>query len=322
MVFLYGKIEKESFDMVFEEKYLEIKDVIAPELAVLETSLRALFQDGSPLSKKLLEFVCAPSKRIRPTLAFLYFKAQNGQITENQQKIMLAVELIHSATLIHDDVIDKSETRRGKKAIRVEFDENLAVVAGDFLLSIALEKIIETGSMKVLEIFTRAIKNTCQGEISQYFAKFSVPSLEQYIEKSKNKTAALFQVGIEAGLVLEPESRSELIQDSLAFAENFGIAFQIRDDLINFIKSDGLKPDLNDFTSGIYTAPVIFARQGASGVGESLSVEKIKSSGAIEKSQNLMDNYFTQATSALNRVESSEYKRAILDLIELLETSI
>lgn len=309
--------------MSFEQKYNKIKETIEAELIILEEGLKAPFHQDTPLNKQLLEFINAPSKRIRPTLGYLFIKAAAGEITAEQHKALLAVELIHNATLIHDDVIDKSERRRSQETLNSKFDDNLAVVAGDFLLSIAMEKIIETKSIEALSIFTSALKSTCIGEISQYFSRFKVSSIEQYIEKSKNKTALLFETGILAGIVLSKEKDNQsLKQTAEEFALNFGIAFQIRDDLINILKSDSLKPDMNDLNSGIYTAPVIFAYEKNTNLVNEISLEKIKTLGGIEKTQDLMDNYFDKAILALKDFEDNQYKQSIKDLADLLKVSV
>lgn len=317
------KSNKESNKMNFAENYNNIKKSILEELSVLEQEITALFQDGNPLSEKLSDFLSAPSKRLRPVLGFLFLKSVGEKINLNQHKVLLAVELVHNATLIHDDVIDSSEKRRSQKTLNAQFDENLAVVAGDFLLSIALEKIIETKSIEALEVFTSALKSTCMGEINQYFSKFNITSIEDYVEKSKEKTALLFQTGILTGLIVgEHGGNEELKNTAIEFAQNFGIAFQIRDDLINILNSDELKPNLNDLESGIYTAPVIFAYQQDKTILTEPSLDRIKSAGGIVKTKSLMDNYFDKAIRAIANFEENEYKSALVGLIGLLRESI
>lgn len=307
--------------MSFTLEYNRIKENVSDELSLLESEIRNLFKDETPLSLRLTQFLTAPSKRLRPVLGFLFFKALDGKITAEQQKILLAVELIHNATLIHDDVIDNSQNRRSESTINAQFDDNLAVVAGDYLLSVAMEKIIETNSIEVLQIFASALKRTCAGEISQYFTKFQVTSIDDYVKKSEEKTALLFWTGIVAGLIFSEKNSDESVQAGEEFSKNFGIAFQIRDDLINFLNSGDLKQGSDDLKSGVYTAPVIFALQEDKNILDDLTVEKIKSAGGIEKTEILMDNYFDKAVCAMGNVEPSKYKTAILELIELLKTS-
>jgi geranylgeranyl pyrophosphate synthase len=336
--------------MTFEQKYSLIKETVASDLDFLENEIQKLFVGANPLDKDLSAFLTAPAKRLRPLLGLLFLKALFGKINPKQYDVLLAVELIHNATLIHDDVIDKAEKRRKQETLNVKFDNNLAVVAGDYLLSVAMEKVINTNSVDVIKICTAALKSTCLGEINQYFTKFQITSLEQYIEKSRGKTALLFEISILGGLILndtEPlvealfpsplageggtsargtsgrnsgegyipfENLKNIAKD---FAQNFGIAFQIRDDLINVLNAE------NDISSGIYTAPVIFASQENENILKNETIiEEIKKTKGIEKTKILMDNYFDKAISVIEILEDNSYKKAILELVDLLKTSL
>jgi len=305
--------------MNFEDNYNNIKIIIKDDLNLLETNIQQIFSDKTPLDSQLLSFLTAPSKRLRPVLGFLFLRGSNKELNVKQRDILLAIELIHNATLIHDDVIDNSSKRRNQETLNSKFDSNLAVVAGDFLLSISMEKVIETGSVDVLKLFTSTLKSACLGEINQYFNKFNLTSIEDYIEKSKDKTAVLFRTGILGGLMLaDYKVDDKLKHAAIEFSENFGIAFQIRDDLLNIVNSDTLKPCFNDLSEGIYTAPVIYAYKDEKIVEGDDVLAKIKSSSAIEKTKALMDNYFDNSISALECLDESPYKLAILELIALL----
>ena len=310
--------------MTFEKQYNNIKNLVKEDFDILENEIKTLFSDENPLNKKLLSFLTAPSKRLRPLLGFLFLRMVFGELNQAQRDVLLAVELIHNATLIHDDVIDNSSKRRNQETVNAQFDSNLAVVAGDFLLSVALEKIIKTKSFQVFELFAGALKSACTGEINQYFNKFNITTIDEYIEKSKEKTALLFKTAVLGGLLLSDVSYDEHIrQVAINFSENFGIAFQIRDDLMNILDSDKLKPCQNDLNSGIYTAPVIFAYQNGEKISNNENIlEKVKSTNAIAKTKDLMDNYFHASIFELEDLGNNDYKRAILNLIELLKTNI
>lgn len=310
--------------MTFEEKYNNIKNVVKEDFIFLEEDIKSLFVDKNPLNEQLLVFLTAPSKRLRPLIASLFLRSILKEISKPQLEVFTAIELIHNATLIHDDVIDNSSKRRKVDTINSKFDNDLAVVAGDFLLSLALEKIIKTKSVEVLEIFTNALKHTCLGEINQYFTKFKITSLEDYIEKSKNKTALLFQTGVLAGLSLSDKNgNKELRQAALDFTQNFGIAFQIRDDLINITRADELKPHMNDIKSGVYTAPVIFACQENPKMLENEDfINSLKETDGIEKTKDLMDNYFDKSIFALKNIEDNKYKKALIELTKVLRENI
>lgn len=304
--------------MTFEDVYSLIKSTVKTDLDFLENEMQNLFTNPNPLNDELSNFLTAPAKRLRPLLGLLFLKCLFNNINPKQYDVLLAVELIHNATLIHDDVIDKAEKRRKQKTLNIKFDNSLAVVAGDYLLSIAMEKVINTNSIEVIKICTSALKSTCMGEINQYFAKFQITSIEDYIEKSREKTALLFEIAVLGGLFLsEKPLEKNIKQIAIDFAQNFGIAFQIRDDLINVLNAE------NDINSGIYTAPVIFASQENKNILKCENIlEEIKTTKGIEKTKDLMDNYFNKAISAIKTLENNTYKKAILELIELLRASL
>lgn len=307
--------------MSFEDNYLSIKNIVKNDLNVLESEMLDLFLGENPLDAYLSEFLTRSAKRLRPVLALLFLHSLGKKINKSQLDVLLAVELIHNATLIHDDVIDKADKRRDKDSFNAQFDDNLAVVAGDYLLSIAMEKIISTDSIEVLKIFASALKMTCRGEINQYFSKFTVPTLDEYIEKSKNKTALLFQVAISGALMLDETCSNDLKNSAQVFSENFGIAFQIRDDIKNVLNY--AKIENPDIALGIYTAPVIFAHQENKSILESENIfSDIKEAEGIEKAKILMDNYFYKSLSIIENQQDNSYKKAIYELIELLRDSL
>jgi len=308
--------------MNFEQEYDQIKKIVKSDLEFLENEIQSLFISKNPLDKDLSGFLTAPSKRLRPLLGLLFLRCLFSEINSKQYDILLAVELIHNATLIHDDVIDKAEKRRKQETLNAKFDNNLAVIAGDYLLSVALERVINTNSVDVIKICTSALKSTCLGEINQYFTKFQITSIDDYIEKSREKTALLFEIGVLCGLFLSEKTVDENLKKvAIEFSQNFGIAFQIRDDLINVLNSENLSN--HDINSGIYTAPVIFAYQENENILNSENIfETIKSAGGIDKTKVLMDNYFDNSVSAIQTLENNPYKRAILELIELLRISL
>lgn len=308
--------------MQFEEKFNGIKNVIQKDLDFLEQGLQQSFTDKNALEKDLLTFLTAPAKRLRPLLGILFLQSVFGEVSPKQHEILLSVELIHNATLIHDDVIDKAEKRRTQETLNVKFDENLAVVVGDFLLSVAMEKIINVGSVEVIKICTSALKSTCLGEINQYFNKFKITSIDEYVEKSRQKTALLFEIAVLSGLLVSEKPFDEsLKQVAIDFSQNFGIAFQIRDDLINVLNEKKLSS--NDVNLGVYTAPIIFAYQKNKNILNEINIlERIQATGGIEKTKDLMDNYFNKAILAIQNLDDNIYKKAILELIELLRTNL
>lgn len=290
--------------MTFNEKYSKIKYLASYELNKIEENITSSIQTREPLKSHIIQFLNAPSKRIRPVLAILYSKALGQELNSKQIELLTAIELVHNASLIHDDIIDDSDLRRGQKTISAEFGNKLGVISGDYILSIAMEKVANLNSIDILKKFSTTLNKMCQGEINQNFDRFKIGTIEEYIEKSKNKTAYLFETALTSCMIL---SQNEINLSQISdFAMNIGIAFQIRDDLTNFTKTDLLKPTENDLSSGIYTAPIIYSQD-----------TKNYSTG-IEKTKSLLNNYIEKAAKQLENLQDNEFKTALNNFLELL----
>lgn len=280
---------------MMNKKYQQISNIFKPELE----QVLARMTDGvvvqEPLKSKLFELLNAPSKHIRPLVSFLYLKALGEKIDDAQVLYQSAIELVHNASLIHDDVIDDSKVRRSLPTLNSQFGNKLAVMTGDYLLSRAMQKVLAIGNLELVKLFSDTLEVMSSGEISQHFGKFQIPTIEEYIKKSEQKTAKLFETAI-CGSLLVAKSNN----DGLDFAKNFGIAFQIRDDLIN------CKTTNTDISDGIYTAPVIF------------SGDTKVTSDAIEKTKSLLNNYIDEALKCLSKIDENEYKLALVELLELM----
>lgn len=282
--------------MNFQEKYSNILNIVKNEIEAVSTNLTSDINIQEPLQTKLSNILNAPSKHIRPLISFLYLKSLGLNIDEKQIILQTAIELVHNASLIHDDVIDNSNIRRNTKTINEEFDNKLAVISGDYILSIALNYIAKLNSIKIVEMFADTLSFMTNGEINQQFSKFQIPTIENYIKKTEQKTAKLFETAICGSLLLANSN-----ENASVFAKNFGIAFQIRDDIIN------IKTTQSDIKDGIYTAPVIYA-----GNTENYT-------NGIEKSHILLNNYIDNAYQAINHIEENKYKIAIKELLGLLK---
>ncbi len=307
--------------MTFQKKYFSILNTVQFEIQEVLEQMTEGIDLQEPLKSKLFTLLNAPSKHIRPLVSFLYLKATNENIDENQILYQSAIELVHNASLIHDDVIDESQTRRNIKTLNNEFGNKLAIISGDYLLAAALDKVIKIGSVELIQMFSDTLAVMSEGEINQYFNRFKIPTIDEYIKKSEQKTAKLFETSLCGGLLIADGSfplplrereeflskRSELRnsgeglnEQGLKFARNFGIAFQIRDDLIN------CKTTKSDIKDGIYTAPVIFSG------GEEITP------AAIEKTKDLLNNYIDNALNRLSGIPDNKYKLGLTELLELM----
>lgn len=278
-----------------QKKYLKILNIVQKEIEQVLEQMSEGIEVQEPLKSKLFALLNAPSKHIRPLISILYLKAIGAKITAEQILYQSAIELVHNASLIHDDVIDESNARRSVPTLNSEFGNKLAVISGDFLLSIALDKVIQIGEISLIKMFSDTLAVMSEGEITQYFKKFKIPSIDEYINKSAQKTAKLFETALCGSLLIAKSNRK-----GLEFARNFGIAFQIRDDLIN------CKTTNSDIKEGVYNAPVIFS--GGTEI----------SSDAIEKTNILLNNYINNALECLNDISENKYKLALIELLELM----
>ncbi|MBQ4124200.1 polyprenyl synthetase family protein [bacterium] len=282
----------------------------------LKNSLKSIPKD---VSDNIFNFIFSKSKRIRPSLIFFVANAMKIKISDKILNLSAAVEIIHNATLIHDDIIDNANTRRGKKSLNIQLGNNLSVLSGDILLSIAMKLLCELENIEIIKLFSSTLEKMCQGEINQHFSLYKVPSINEYIEKSKNKTAKLFEAALVALCILESIEQKNNIKD---FAINYGIAFQIKDDLENILQTDTTKPALSDIRNGIYTLPIILLAQDKPNI-TNLPIEEIidyvKNNTEIKnKTLDIIKKHTNKAIKSLDFLCDNEYKQEIIKLANSL----
>ena len=291
--------------MSFQQEYQVIKQSVSAEIDLVEQKMVENISLSEPLNSSLKKFLLGKSKRLREVLPILYIKALGKSLNNEQLEVLSIVEIVHNASLIHDDIIDESPLRRGQKTLSFEFGSKLAVISGDYLLSVALEKLCKIANVEITKQFSQTIKNMCIGEVKQNYARFQKGTLEDYIEKTKNKTAYLFETAFLTCATADTISDYDLKSLSrLGLA--IGIAFQIRDDLLNMIETDKSKPTNSDIEAGIYNAPVIFGS------------EADNYASGIEKTKGLLNNYIEQAKKELELLPKNSYSSALYRCLELL----
>ena len=278
--------------------YQEIFEVVKSDIKKIENRFLEILPKSCEIYSDLEKFLKSPSKRIRSVLALLYLRAIGVEVNENQLELLMIVELIHNASLIHDDVIDEEKIRRSQKNINSKFGNKMAIISGDYLLSVVMEKLTRLGKLELFEIFSKTIKEMCEGEILQYSNLYKIPTLEDYLKKTYQKTGSLFEACVLGCVML---SISQEVENAKEFSKNFGIAFQIRDDIENILNGG------NDIKEGVYNAPIIFSGSIDNPVA------------GIEKSKVLLNNYLDIAQKCLCGMDESEYKSALKKLLELLK---
>ncbi len=285
--------------------------IIKQELIKFENILSdCLTERQNQISKNIINFIFSKSKRLRSQIIFLYTKALEKEITNDIINLAICTELIHNSTLIHDDIIDNALTRRGNLSLNQQLGNNLSVLAGDYLLALAMQFLAKCQNIECINIFANSLKHMCEGEINQHFTKGEIPSMEEYIEKSKNKTAELFEASLlSASLLLKAET-----QTAINFATNFGIAFQIKDDLQNVLQTDITKPTLSDIHNKIYTAPIILLNKNIKNLSEKEIIKEVQSEKIKEKTIELIKKYATKAIASLDDIKDNQYKEELITL--------
>ena len=267
-------------------------------------------------------------KRLRPMLLLLAAKAL-GNVTDNHLILAAVIEFIHTATLLHDDVVDESDLRRGKESANVVWGNAATVLVGDYLYSSAFEMMVRTDNMRVMEILSKTTTAIAEGEVLQLLNCNNPETTEsKYLEVIARKTAILFSAATRLSAVIigaTPEVEEGLAQ----YGQHLGIAFQLIDDVLDYKSSpEDLGKNLgDDLAEGKPTLPLIYAIQNGSEEEANVIVEAIQNGNrdafndvyaivqktqAIAYTEQRADEEAEKAINALNVLPASEYKEALI----------
>lgn len=235
-----------------------IKETIAPDLGRLNSLIRHRLASDNPLMSSVIDsFLTTKGKQIRPIVVLLCAQMV-GAVTENVLNAAASVELLHNASLIHDDVIDESKLRRGNPTVNAVWDNHIAVLVGDYFVSTALQLAIATSDLRIVDEIGRLGRMLSLGEIDQiYNAREHSLTEDAYFKIISLKTASLFVACARVGCYAAGAS-PQLTEALSQIAELLGICFQIRDDIFDYYSSDEIgKPTGNDLREGKITLPLL-----------------------------------------------------------------
>ena len=274
----------------------EIQEIVCNDLQEVNNIIIDNIGNEVPLIKDLSKHILASGgKRIRPIVTLLSSSLCNYS-GKNHLFLAACVEFIHTATLLHDDVIDESKVRRGVATANDVFGNKTSILVGDFLFSRAFELMVQNGSKKILEILSKASSTIAQGEVLQLTTiNDSTTSKELYMKIIKNKTASLFSAASEIGAILSEEEYT--IQKSLkVYGEKLGIAFQLVDDALDYVGTSALDKNIgDDFREGKMTLPVIISLEASNLEEKSFWIKTIEnldqSSNDLNKAIELINKY-------------------------------
>lgn len=307
---------------------------VEDDLAQLVENLKQLVGARHPVLFAAAEHLFqAGGKRVRPAIVLLLSRAISGSdISARHRRLAEITEMIHNASLFHDDVVDESEKRRGVTTVNYEFGNRIAIQAGDFLFAQASWYLANLDNLEVVKLLSEVIKDLAEGEILQGFSSFDTElTLDSYLEKSYYKTASLIANSSKAVGVLS-ETTADLAQDFYEFGRSVGLAFQIVDDILDFTgTTDALgKPACSDLKSGNLTAPVLFAMEEKpylrvliereltepGDLGEAIAL--IHNSQGIARSRVLAEEFASKAVQRLAKLPSSPAKQALIELTDYI----
>lgn len=299
------------------DKLQLIKLPIVPEFEAFKSLFDASLRSSNPLLSEVLTYIKQRNgKMMRPILALLMAKLF-GEIGNSTYHAALSLELLHTASLVHDDVVDESDKRRGQSSVNAIYNNKVSVLVGDFMLATSLKHSAITNDIRIVELVARLGQNLAEGEIIQLTnINASEFSEEIYYDVIRKKTAALFTASAEAG-ALSVNASDEMVQNARLFGEMIGIAFQIKDDIFDYYSSSAIgKPTGNDMHEGKLTLPALYVLNNfsdetmyalalrikaleASDVEIAQFIEYVKLNGGIEYARRAMMDYRDKALSLL-----------------------
>ena len=286
-----------------DEAFKKITSHQKQHILIVEKKIKDILKTKNlPLASYFETFLFNGAKRLRPLFIFLISGLLNFEIDNDVYNLAASVELLHSASLIHDDILDDARLRRGLIPLHIEKGNKIAVLAGDFLLSSAMKLISKINNRNVLKILADTASEMTTSEINSLLMRGKKIPVKKYIEISKGKTSSLFKGAVSALYVLKNRCIDLNIKD---FTENFSLIFQIKDDLNNFLKADKNKLS-NDLLSEISTLPLI------------LGAENSSDYNIIEKARKFI-NKRIEKTELFLKEYNSIYKEDLILLLNLFK---
>lgn len=311
----------------------EIKAPIATELDLFEDKFRQSMQSNVALLDKITHYIVKrKGKQMRPMFVFLVTK-MFGEVSERSYNAASLMELLHTATLVHDDVVDDANERRGFFSVNALWKNKIAVLVGDYLLSRSLLLSIDNKDFRSLEIVAKAVKAMSEGELLQIEKARKLDITEEvYFQVIQQKTASLIAACCEAAVVaIEREDQAE---NMYRFGELVGLAFQIKDDIFDYGTDEKIgKPTGNDIRERKITLPLIYALNNTDAATRKNLINIIKrhnenpkkireaiqivvQAGGVQYAHQRMMEIKNQALELLRDIKDSEAKEALIGLVE------
>jgi len=305
---------------------------VQSDLPRIEEALDSIKDTSFPALAQMLSHVLgAEGKRLRPALALLSGRYQHYDL-DLLVPLAASVELLHTATLVHDDVIDVAGTRRGRATANSLYDNAASVMLGDFMFAHAADLVARTSNIRVIRLFSRTLMHMATGELDQDVSAFDWSrGIRDYFRRIGGKTASLFATACEGGAIVSGASEP-WIQALREYGQNLGMAFQIVDDVLDFTGDEARmgKPVGSDLAQGTLTLPSLlliesspkdnavkrlFQARRSRDARLVEAVSAVRASGAIERSRSVAEDYAGRARAALSLLPEDQTTRTLQDLV-------
>lgn len=314
---------------------VQIFQSIQDDLNKIKSILSQDIPKSSGSLSEVVEYVLLHSgKLLRPSLVLAVGRALSLDLQGKHYYVALATELMHIASLLHDDVIDEAESRRGRQSVHSRWSNKFAILGGDYLFAQSSYYLSKVDNSRISSIYAELLMSLCQGEMQQAQGQYQKPTWEQYINKSRAKTAIMFSSATQASAIVSG-SDEEVIQSMYDYADNLGIAFQIVDDLLDFTSSEEQlgKPRMGDLSNGIFTAPILYAcedgiiqgilednlpGEGDNKIDLNYIYDILDSSKSFVKTYDLAVSYANKAREALSVLSDSPYRRDLELMVDFV----
>jgi len=314
-----------------------IRTLVNEELKAIDQLIFQELQSGIPLIQTINQHIIkSGGKRLRPLLVILAAKALNYTQNTEHHELAVVIEFIHTATLLHDDVVDNSTLRRGEETANALWGNQASVLVGDFLYSRSFQILSRRSNVPVMKVLADATNTLSEGEVMQLM-NVNNPSLteENYLHVIKRKTAVLFQAATQIGAMIGPHCKETQLTAMSRFGLNLGIAYQIIDDCLDYTADTQTmgKNVGDDLAGGKITLPLIYTLQEAN-PSDAKKISEIIQQGNIEKLDTILQaihnsgsiqncfnkaNYFADvALEALNEIPKSKYRNALSNLVRFV----
>ena len=316
----------------------EIVEFVKDDLVIVKKNIQELSKKESgyseEISKRLSYVLSSPGKQLRPVITLICSKLFGKFNRENSLRMATAVELLHIATLIHDDTVDKADVRRGKATASNLWGNNIAVLLGDYVFATSAIFVCDTGNITLVKRFAETIVELSKGELFENIESnnFSLTK-EKYYDKTYLKTASLFKTSSFSGSIIGG-GNDENIKNISKFGYHFGMAYQIQDDILDITSSKNKegKPVFNDLSEGVITLPIILYLESKKYNNDIIKkftekekeelLKEIINSKSIEESKKIAKFHYDKALICLSNIPESKYRKALEEIIEISKKRI